>query len=134
MRVAFNGQPVELPASKKTRGLLGYLLSSTHPRSRNELCDLLWAEAEDPRGALRWSLSKLRTTLGPDKILANRNTVELNKSAIDVDAAIIDAASGNVYGNTTEALLAIDTLFRGEFLNGLELSSCYSFYEWICFC
>ena len=130
MRVAFDGQPVELPASKKTRGLLGYLLSSTHPRSRNELCDLLWAEAEDPRGALRWSLSKLRTSLGPDKILANRNTVELNTAAIEVDAAIINAASGNVESNTTETLRAIETLFRGEFLNGLELSSCYGFYEW----
>ncbi len=130
MRVALNGQAVDLPASKKTRGLLGYLLSSPRPRSRSELCDLLWQEAEDPRGALRWSLSKLRTTLGPETILANRNTVELNAAAIDVDVAHFGAVYGDVESNTTDTLLAIEMLYRGEFLNGLELSDCYGFYEW----
>lgn len=130
MRVAMNGQAVDLPASKKTRGLLGYLLSSPRPLSRSELCDLLWEEAEDPRGALRWSLSKLRTTLGPETVLANRNTVELNAAAIEVDVALIDAASGNVASKTTDALVAMEMVFQGEFLNGLELSDCYGFYEW----
>ncbi|QSP95862.1 AAA family ATPase [Marinobacter salinisoli] len=128
--MSFNGRKIDLPASKKTRGLLGYLLARPVPRTRSELCDLLWEDAEDPRGALRWSLSKLRTTLGPTIIVANRNTVELNTNGISVDVAMIDAASGDIKSHTTEELTSLEALFRGEFLNDLELSDCYGFYEW----
>ncbi len=130
MRVSLNGRKIDLPASKKTRGLLGYLLSNPCPRSRSELCDLLWEGAEDPRGALRWSLSKLRTTLGPEMIVANRNTVEVNTVGMLVDVAMVDAAIGDVESHTTADLTSLEEMFRGEFLNGLELSDCYGFYEW----
>ena len=53
-------QAVELPASKKTRALLAYLVAAAQPQLRERLCDLLWEGPDDPRGALRWSLSKLR--------------------------------------------------------------------------
>lgn len=130
MRVFLEDQQIDLPASKKTRGLLGYLLSNPRTRSRSELCDLLWEEAEDPRAALRWSLSKLRTALGPETIVANRNTVELNTAGLEVDVAMINAASADVEGLKTADLAALEARFRGEFLNGLELSDCYGFYEW----
>jgi DNA-binding SARP family transcriptional activator/tetratricopeptide (TPR) repeat protein len=130
MRISLKGRTIDLPASKKTRGLLGYLLSSSRPQSRSELCDLLWEDAEDPRGALRWSLSKLRTTLGPEVIVANRNTVELNTVGMVVDVAVVKTASRDVQSHTTAELTALEAIFRGEFLNGLELSDCYGFYEW----
>jgi DNA-binding SARP family transcriptional activator len=40
--------------------LLGYLVASRAPQSRQGLCDLLWDGPDDPRAALRWSLTKLR--------------------------------------------------------------------------
>ena len=58
------GVPLELPASRKTCGLLAYLALSPRPAPRSRLCELLWDEAaNDPRGELRWCLSKLRSLL-----------------------------------------------------------------------
>ena len=59
------GVPLELPASRKTCGLLAYLALTPRPVSRGRLCELLWDEAaNDPKGELRWCLSKLRSLLG----------------------------------------------------------------------
>src|SRR5262249_26462550 len=55
-----NGKWVELPASKKTRALLGYLIVSRRSHTRDQLCELLWDIPDDPRAALRWSLTKIR--------------------------------------------------------------------------
>ena len=49
-----------LPQSKKTRALLAYLVVTQRPQRRDRLCGMLWDVADDPRAALRWSLSKLR--------------------------------------------------------------------------
>src|ERR1700681_4520493 len=51
---------VALPASKRTRALLGFLAATAKPQPRQALCDLLWDGPDDPRAALRWSLTKLR--------------------------------------------------------------------------
>src|SRR6185503_16962829 len=36
------GQAVALPASKKSRALLAYLVATTRPHLRDRLCELLW--------------------------------------------------------------------------------------------
>jgi hypothetical protein len=51
---------VQLPPSKKTRALLAYLAVTARPHSRDRLCSMFWAVPDDPRAALRWSLSHLR--------------------------------------------------------------------------
>ena len=58
------GRAQSLPRSRKTRGLLAYLALATSPYRRADLCDLLWRDVADPRGELRWSLSKIRKVLG----------------------------------------------------------------------
>ena len=45
-------------------GLLAYLLRSRVPPSRERVASLLFPEADDPLGALRWSLSALRRMSG----------------------------------------------------------------------
>src|SRR2546421_5029193 len=57
------GERLELPPSKKTRALLGYLLIEQREHTREHLCTLFWDLPDDPRGALRWSLSRLRPLL-----------------------------------------------------------------------
>src|SRR5262249_1845616 len=57
------GEPVMLPASRKTRALLAYLAATGRPHRRSRLCSLLWDIPDDPRGALRSSLSKLRAVV-----------------------------------------------------------------------
>lgn len=99
--VLSGGTAVPLPASRKTRALLGYLAMSRRPVRRERLCELLWDLPDDPRGALRWSLSKLRQVLGDDpsaQLKADRERVELvvEDAAVDllcVRAQLTDGAT-----------------------------------------
>src|SRR5215470_5658379 len=61
-----HGTPLALPRSRKVRGLLGFLALAPGPVPRSRLCDLLWEVPNDPRGELRWCLSKLRGVLDED--------------------------------------------------------------------
>src|SRR5262245_49842709 len=61
--VSQGGSARALPSSRKLRALLAYLTLESTPVSRSRLCDLLWDVPNDPRGELRWYLSKLRSVL-----------------------------------------------------------------------
>ncbi len=63
MAVVRDGDEVALPASRKVRALLAHLACSATEVSRSRLCELLWDGPDDPRGELRWCLSKLRSVL-----------------------------------------------------------------------
>ena len=58
-----DGAVRKLPASKKTRALIGYLVATGQPHRRERLCDLFWDGPNDPRAELRWSLNKIRSLL-----------------------------------------------------------------------
>src|SRR5215831_12726605 len=79
---------VQLPQSKKTRALLAYLAVTARPHSRDRLCAMFWAVPDDPRAALRWSLSRLRSIVDEhdcQRIIANRENVGLDPASIAVD-------------------------------------------------
>ena len=63
LKLLSRGRALVLPPSKKTRALLAFLVTTGRPHLRESLCDLLWEGPDDPRGALRWSLAKLRPLL-----------------------------------------------------------------------
>src|SRR5262249_3707519 len=78
LTVSPDGAALELPASRKVRALLVYLALSPHAVTRSHLCDLLWDVPDDPRGELRWCLSKLRRIIdepGRHRIAASGDTV-----------------------------------------------------------
>ncbi|HEX3413501.1 MAG TPA: hypothetical protein VHT00_17440, partial [Stellaceae bacterium] len=58
LEVLSDGAPLALPPSRKTRALLAYLALTRHAHRRERLCEIFWDVPDDPRGALRWSLSK----------------------------------------------------------------------------
>ncbi len=62
LAVRRHGVAAALPASRKVRALLAYLALAPHPVRRSQLCELLWDGPSDPRGELRWCLSKIRTS------------------------------------------------------------------------
>src|SRR5438034_1745908 len=62
-RIEQDGEPVAGPRGNKAWALLAYLLLSRQLPSRRKLADLLFSEADDPLGALRWSLAQLRQAL-----------------------------------------------------------------------
>src|SRR5512134_3666957 len=88
MEVVRGGERVELPPSRKTRGLLAYLALTGRAHRRERLCGLLWDVADDPRGALRWSLSRLRAVVdepGRARIHAGRESVAFEPQGAWID-------------------------------------------------
>lgn len=88
LEVSVRGENLELPTSRKTRALLAYLVLSSNPHRRDRLCELFWEMPDDPRGALRWSLSKLRPILnagGHIRLLADRERVQVDATAMEID-------------------------------------------------
>lgn len=93
LRVTQQGHPVPLPSSRKARALLGYLVATGRPTRREQLCELFWDLPDDPRGALRWALSKLRGAVdqGAERIRADRERVTFDPGGAAVDWPAIRA-------------------------------------------
>lgn len=64
-----NGVPARPPRGRKPWALLAYFLLAERPLTRREAAGLLFAEADDPLGALRWNLAALRRLLGDPQLL-----------------------------------------------------------------
>lgn len=134
LEILRGGRPQPLPASRKTRALLGYLVATGRPHLREWLCDLFWDGPDDPRAALRWSLTKIRPLVndpGWTRLRANRERVAFTGDRTATDAAWVRSLMGTDTASvTTEALKRAVGAFRGEFLEGLQLPACYRYYEW----
>lgn len=135
IEVARDGAFVPLPLSRKTRALLAYLALSGRPQRREHLVSMFWEVPFDPRGALRWSLSKLRALVDEPackRIVATRDSVSFDSSSAAIDLlAIRDAARLGLETLSTERLVSLESAFRGELLEGLELLDCHGFQAWI---
>jgi DNA-binding SARP family transcriptional activator/uncharacterized protein YukE len=124
-----------LPASRKARALIGYLALATQAVPRSQLCELLWDVPNDPRGELRWCLSKLRAILDTPKAarLERRgDSIRLELSDCFVDAVEISRATQAGVGSLPpERLRELAQLFSGEFLEGLEIDRNPGFNSWL---
>lgn len=129
-----DGRRLELPPSKKTRALLGYLLAEPREHTREHLCALFWDVPDDLRGALRWSLSRLRPILDQParrRLLADRETVRLDSDETLADLRSVEELCARGLVTATRAELAeAAALFRGELLEGLELGEAFRFQAW----
>jgi DNA-binding SARP family transcriptional activator len=131
LEVRIRGGKAALPASKKTRALLGYLVVTGSPQLREHLCDLLWQGPDDPRGSLRWSLTKLRGVVGERCIRADRERAEFLGQGVDCDlTGVRGTLAAGVRETSTEALRGALARFRGELLEGLDLADCFRWHEW----
>jgi TolB-like protein/DNA-binding SARP family transcriptional activator len=134
MRIERDGIELELPPSKKTRALLAYLALTGRPHRRDRLCSLLWDLPDDPRGALRWSLSKIRALVdepGTPRIIANRETVSFNARGMQIDILDLRTRSaGGFEAMAVEDLASAAAEFGGELLEGLDLPESHDFHAW----
>jgi len=125
---------IELPSSKKARAILAYLVASRRQHRRDRLTDLLWDVADDPKGGLRWCLSKIRPLVDEaqqTRILADRETVEFSAMGATIDFHTVrDSIQRGVSSMTLKELQDLASLFRGSFLEGLELPE-YGFQSWL---
>lgn len=134
--VTRDGQPVRLPPSRKTRALLAYLALTARAHRRERLCEMFWDLPDDPRGSLRWSLSKLRGIVdvpGAPRIIADRECVALDlaEGALDLDRARSDL------GQEVPQALAISDLRRWAeilsqpVLDGLDMAQSEAWQNWL---
>lgn len=127
-------RPVPLPRSRKTRALLGYLALARRPLRRERLCELLWDGPDDPRAALRWSLSKLRGLLDDEqhqRLHADRQSVRLDVAHLDVDGLFVAAKAGLLGELDDDELVRVLGRLRGELLEGLEVPHCPTYEAWL---
>lgn len=89
---ASDGRPVHL-RGHKAWGLLAYLLSADAPVPRQRLADLLFGEADDPMGALRWNLSHLRGALGDGAVIGGEPVTLALSPSTTVDLRLVTAGS-----------------------------------------
>jgi DNA-binding SARP family transcriptional activator len=111
--ITVDGISARPPRGRKSWAVLAYVLLAERPPSRASLASLLFADADDPRGALRWSLAEIRRGLRPaaeivgDPIRIRFDTLE--PIMIDVE----NPADG------------------GELLEGMTFGGCDAFETWL---
>jgi DNA-binding SARP family transcriptional activator/Tfp pilus assembly protein PilF len=134
--VSRGGSPVALPRSRKVRALLGFLTLSPSPVSRTRLCGLLWDVPNDPRGELRWSLSKLRGILDDGdrrRVVAGEgNLISLDLTDCVVDALEVDRiARAGIEDASSERLAELADRCGGDLLEGIEIDGNPEFTGWL---
>ncbi|WP_214107797.1 AfsR/SARP family transcriptional regulator [Acrocarpospora catenulata] len=117
-----DGQPVRSPRGRKAWALLSYLLLAERAPSRRHLAELLFGDADDPLGALRWTLAELRRALGKRDVLGGDPIVTALGDDVTVDVQQIGQDHAG-----PEALLEV----RGDLLEGVHLSSSLEFESWL---
>jgi pimeloyl-ACP methyl ester carboxylesterase/DNA-binding SARP family transcriptional activator len=134
LRVLRGGEALPLPASKKTRALLAYLVLTGREHTRDRLCALLFPNVDDPRAALRWSLSRLRPIADVDgraRLVADREAVRFDAGGAEVDAFVVRRLLARDPAQvTTEALTGAAAAFDGPLLAGLDLPDAPEFHGW----
>ncbi|MGX6600727.1 BTAD domain-containing putative transcriptional regulator [Micromonosporaceae bacterium Da 78-11] len=116
------GDPYEF-RSRKSWAVLAYLVLADRPPSRSRLAALLFADADDPGRALRWSLAEIRRGLGPaGSVDGDPVVLRLPEgSVVDVDLVLRGgwAAAVGLPG------------FGGELLEGMTVRGAAAFETWL---
>lgn len=129
LRVYRAGARVALPQSKKARALLGYLLVTRRPQRRERLAKLFWDVADDARGALRWTLSRVRAAIdapGESLLVADRDEVRFAHEGVWTDRFGLPRADASL-----AELEQAAALFQGELLEGCDLPDFFEYSAWL---
>ena len=95
LRIHRGNQELALPASRKARALLAYLLVTGRSHRRERLCEIFWEMPDDPRGSLRSALSQLRPLVDSadcKRLEADRERVACSRSEAAIDYLDLAAA------------------------------------------
>ncbi|MFD1380120.1 hypothetical protein [Fodinicurvata halophila] len=133
LTVIRDGVRLELPASRKSCALLAYLAHVSKPVHRDQLCELLWDVANDPRSELRWCLSKLRRLTDENlRLVTAGETVALETNGSSIDACHVSTTmKAGCTRLDRDQLEALAACFAGDFLEGLEVDRRLPFAAWL---
>ena len=122
-RIEVDGAPGYRYRSRKSWAVLAFLILAERPPTRRQLASLLFADADDPLGALRWCLAEIRRALGPTAVL-DGDPVRLTLPAgtsVDVDVLLRGHWSA-----------AVQLAGLGhDLLEGLDLQHAEAFESWL---
>jgi len=113
------GEPATGPRGQKAWALLGMLVREREPISRRRLAGELFADADDPMGALRWTLAELRRRTAQSDGFRS-DPVQLGLGC-DVEVDVLGLSSGRLPERVPE----------GEFLEGVNVQGCPQFESWL---
>lgn len=109
--------------SRKSWAVLAYLILSDRPPTRAQLASLLFADADDPMRALRWSLSEIRRGLDED------GTVDGDPLVLRLDPDVIVDVRVIAHGSWPDAV-AMPGL-GADLLDGFAIRNAAGFESWL---
>ncbi len=129
--------------TRKVFALLAYLSLNPNPIPREKLAALFWPEADQSHALanLRRALGSLLHCLPAGYILADRETIRwIESSPVRIDVTEIHSYLSKVRGHLhagvhtcSSCLLILEAtvkIYRGEFLEGMNLPDCPGFDDW----
>ena len=117
-RIEEDGRPCPPPRGLKSWAVLARVALAGRPVGRRELAGELFGEADDPLGALRWSLADLRRSFGLPSLLCG-DPLSVSPGEVWVDVRALEDGS----------LPVAD--IGGGLLEGIELRNCPGFDTWL---
>jgi DNA-binding SARP family transcriptional activator len=117
-RLEGDAQRCPQPRGLKSWAVLARVALAERGIKRHELAGELFGEADDPLGALRWSLADLRRSLGQPSLLAG-DPLSVAPGELWLDVQALEDGS-----LPTEEI-------GGELLEGVELRNCPAFDTWL---
>src|SRR4051794_18164603 len=129
-RVLRDGQAATFE-TRKAMALLAHLALAERPRPRQALCALLWPDVDldRGRGALRRTLSTLRSGIGKEWVEVVGDSVSLRRTSdLELDVARFRALAADA--ESEEPLTQAVALFSGEFMEGFSLRDSPDFDDW----
>ena len=140
--IQFNDRAIHAE-TRKAAALLSYLSLSPNNRSRESLAALFWPEFDQTHAHanLRRALSSLNQFLGSNILISNRDHLGIDLEAqvwMDIrefhqHLAAVQAHTHPESASCSQCLYALEAavgLYRGDFLEGLNLRDCPEFDDW----
>ena len=139
--IRYGGEPTTI-SSIKAQALFYYLITTRQPQTREKLANLFWGDTPErhARGSLRNTLYNIRRAFSSlDPIIADNQTVRFDTGIaywFDVEVferIIAEEVEAPPPARRLERLREAVSLYRGEFLEGFNVSDSYEFDDWVLF-